>query len=152
MKNLIVTGLGLASLCLTFPTYAASFVTCNDSKGPIFAGLMENPSPEAGVFDHEMEVRFDRAISRKPVIVIDRQTFRRVTGIDMKDCTGPYARVFEKRSVGTIRCSSGEIGPLQNLQLDDQQGAGLALGMGASDAVCSAYLTKAELAKFPIRK
>jgi hypothetical protein len=125
---------------------ADALLTCKDSLGhEIFQGYIgTDKAVENERINHEQEVYFTFAVSEKPVIGLDRATFTRKTGIDLKNCMGPYAKIYEKQEAGNIHCAAGKIENLAEIGVDDAQILE-SLGLAKSEADCSVIFPKEKI-------
>jgi hypothetical protein len=121
---------------------ADSLAVCRDSAGhELFRGFLRTEQAlEPGEFRHEKELAYAFAVTADPV-GIDRATFTRRTGLDLKDCQGPYAKIYEKLEAGRLDCASGLIREL-DAAADDETAILPAVGVAPAEIPCSVVLPK----------
>lgn len=143
---------GISIILLLFGTaaHANALLTCKDSTGhEVFQGYIGTDKPmENARITREQEVVFTFAVAQKPAIGIDRATFTRKTGIDLKACMGPYVKIYEKQEAGKIRCAAGR---LKGLELSETEDAQIfeAIGLPKVEAVCSVIFAKEKMLGLP---
>jgi hypothetical protein len=128
---------------------ADSLAVCRDSAGhELFRGFLRTEqAPESGEFHHEKELTYAFAVTADPV-GIDRATFARRTGLDLENCRGPYAKIYEKVAAGRIDCASGMIRVLE-AAADDDPAILRAVGVAPAEIPCSVVLPKDKIPGLP---
>lgn len=133
-------------LCASLTARADALLHCKDAGGKdVFKGYVGSEmSPISEKITREVEIPYEFAVAAKPAMGLDRATFRRGTGIDLKKCEGPYVHVYEKLEDGKFRCAGGSIQEVDGEMAEDEEVL-TALGQPKAEIACSAILEKGRL-------
>lgn len=144
MKKLFIA-ISLTQL-FSLTAMADALLTCQDGAGQeIFRGYIAGDHENSEKISREQDVHYSFAVAVKPLTGMDRATFTRKTGIDLKECEGPYATVYEKLEKGRFRCAGGKIKALEEGERETDASILEAMGINKAEIPCSAILTKEKL-------
>ncbi|MGZ3693145.1 MAG: hypothetical protein ACXWQO_02925 [Bdellovibrionota bacterium] len=148
MKKII--GLTAVAFLSCAGAYADSLLTCRDGTGhEIYQGYVGSEKETADEkITREQDVPFTFAVSAKPAMGLDRATFTRKTGVVLKDCMGPYAKIYEKQEAGKFRCASGKIKAMAEIGAEDSKVLE-SLGLPQEEAACSVIFPKEKMLGLP---
>lgn len=146
----MITGLTALLFIVSAGARADALLTCKDSTGhEIFQGYIgTDMSPISEKITRETEINFNFAVPAKPAMGLDRATFTRMTGINLKKCEGPYAHIYEKQPTGKMRCAAGKVKALDGENAGHEEVLS-AIGLPKGEAACSVILPKEKMLGLP---
>lgn len=142
MKTVLVLLAGFTSL----NAFANTQVTCKNEGGVlVFSGVAELSSPlEPGPFKRAMRLPYTTLVADRPANVMDRLSLKRYLDIDLPDCKGPYAMIFEKeKRAGELKCATGESVELKSFD-GTEEAYWQAFGLSRKDAQCAVIVDKVD--------
>ena len=87
-------------------------------------------------------------IASRSTTTLDRQSLSRYAGVELPNCKGPYAVLFEKlEKGGVLRCAGGSLKQLSDIQGSDEEIL-RALGVSPKDIPCAAIVSTEKMDKF----
>lgn len=129
---------------------ATTAIECRRDSRIVFTGLVLTDaeiSSTAGE-DDSFVVTFREAISATPAYVMDRRTLQRMLGLELAQCKGPYARVYERIEGGSLLCTDLHVERQPSVSWTDDS---LLKTLAADDASCSVMLRTKFIQKFKVK-
>lgn len=143
MTKLFTTALGLMIAGQSLA--ATTAIECERDGQVAFQGLIRTEGDVVARADRGgFSVAFSDAISSRPSYVLDRRTLQLRLGIELPDCKGPYAHVFERVAGANMRCTRLFVDHTYDITWT---GENLLKTIAGDEAACSVILSSKSFGK-----